>query len=167
MTLEKLGARSGKIRFYECAYYMFSNFSAFTVELDGIVYMTAEHAYQALKFSDPTIQELVRAASSAHRAKEIAHEHYAHLRSDWSDETKIALMRRIVRAKREQHHVVEDALIRSGSQLIIEDSPTDFFWGIGSVTHATPENGRSFPGRNELGKLWMEERRYVVTDIAA
>jgi ribA/ribD-fused uncharacterized protein len=61
---------------------------------------------------------------------------------------KVALVEEILRAKLAQHSEARAALAESGDEEIIEDSPTDYFWGAGA----------DGTGQNKLGKLWMKLR---------
>ncbi len=148
-----------QILFYEGKWYFLSNFSAFAVELDGRVWMTAEHAYQAAKFRftnrDWIIREIYE-ARSAHSAKQTARRYAEYVHPGWGKEhpsigvrsAKLLNMEHILRAKIKQHEYVRRKLLETGVVELIEDSPTDAFWG----------RGPDWKGKNELGKLWMKLR---------
>lgn len=127
---------------------MLSNFSAHAVEFEGRDYPTAEHAYQAQKFAHLENVEIIRIARSPLLAKRRAKILVEFRRRDWSNEFKLYIMEKILRAKVEQHADVRDALLRSGNMEIVENSPTDSFWGWG------PDK----KGQNHLGKIWMKIR---------
>jgi ribA/ribD-fused uncharacterized protein len=78
----------------------------------------------------------------------IARQHADRRRADW-DEVKLGVMLDILRHKLAQNPYVEQKLRDTQDREIVEDSPTDAFWGWGPDGH----------GRNELGKLWMRLRR--------
>lgn len=143
--LEK--APTGPLGFYERRYYPFSNFSSFAVEWRGRVWMTSEHAYQAAKFFDEEVIQLVFEARSAHDAKIVAHQHKDRVRPDWN-EVKVPIMKEICRAKLSQHAFIEKRLRETTGRVIVEDSPRDSFWGWG------PDRN----GLNHLGKIYMELR---------
>lgn len=126
---------------------MFSNFSSFKVEYDGVLWMTSEHAYQAAKFKDPSTREKIMNALSSHDAFELSRVYSKEVRNDWGD-IKIPVMKDIVRNKLYTHQLIQEKLLETGTRVIVEDSPTDSFWGWG------PDK----KGRNELGKIWMELR---------
>ncbi len=126
---------------------MFSNFSAFAVNYNGKVWMTAEHAYQAAKFEDKEVVELIHKSLSAHDAKKVAHAHKEKMNPRWGS-VKVSVMENIVRAKIAIHPYVREKLLETGSREIMEDSHKDSFWG----------RGPDFKGRNELGKVWMRLR---------
>ena len=136
------------ITFYTPDFYVFNNFSAHAIEYRGLLYPTAEHAYQAAKCTDPQGKEEIRNARSPIQAKRVANETYRWARdSDW-DSKKLAVVEAILRAKLAQHPEAQEALKDSGDEDIVEDSPTDYFWGAGA----------DGTGRNMLGKIWMKIR---------
>ena len=137
------------IGFYNREFYCLDNFSAFQIEYDGIKYPCAEIAYQTQGFihTDPVIADQIMHAPSAYEAKKIAHRHIQKRRADW-DLVKIQIMEDILRAKLSQHAYVKKKLLETGNYMIVEDSPTDSFWGCGSDRN----------GQNHMGKLWMKLR---------
>ncbi|BCB74544.1 hypothetical protein GCM10022251_81170 [Phytohabitans flavus] len=136
------------IRFYTPEFYVFNNFSAHAIEFRGKLYPTSEHAYQAAKCTDPAGQEEIRNARSPIEAKLLANETYEAAKDpDWGRK-KVAVLEEILRAKLAQHPEAQEALRKSGHEEIIEDSPTDYFWG----------EGADGSGQNMLGKLWMRIR---------
>ena len=136
-----------RVLFYAGPNYMFSNFSSFVVEWRGVLWYTSEHAYQAAKFTDPDLVSLIQNARSAHDAKRIARFHEDKMRADW-DEIKISVMEEIIRQKLRQHPFIQKKLIETGDNQMVEDSPTDSFWG----------RGPDWNGQNNLGKIWMRLR---------
>ncbi len=140
-------AGTGAILFYECQHYYLSNFSSFAVEIDGEVWSTAEHAYQAAKFYATDLRKEVLFARSAHDAKKIACKHDLRKRPDWEDE-KSGLMLRILWQKFDQHEYVREKLLETRDAVLIENSPKDSYWGWG------PDGA----GKNMLGKIWMQIR---------
>lgn len=136
------------IRFYTPKFYVLNNFSAHAIEFKGRLYPTAEHAYQASKCTDPDGQEIIRGARSPIQAKFLANETYRDAKDpDWESK-KVAVVEEILRAKLAQHPEAREALRESGHEDIVEDSPTDYFWG----------EGADGSGQNVLGKLWMKLR---------
>ena len=137
------------VGFYPREFFVFDNFSSFKVMVDGILYSTVEHAYQAAKFleSAPQIAKDIMESYSAHDAQKIAYANKDKQRKDW-EEVKLKIMERLLRLKLEQNPYVKKKLLQTGNYVICEDSPKDSFWGIGP----------NRDGRNELGKLWMKLR---------
>lgn len=130
------------IPYYETSNFVFSNFSAHTVNYNGIVYPTAEHAYHAQKFENLQMQEQIKLCISPLEAWELAGQLRLHRRADW-DEVKVAIMADILRAKVSQHPEVHEALIATGTEEIVELNPKDDFWGSG------PDGN----GQNQTGKI--------------
>lgn len=136
------------INFYTPDFYVFNNFSAHAVEYRGALYPTAEHAYQAAKCLDPVGKEEIRAARSPLLAKELANGRYRSARDPQWSERKLAVVEELLRAKLAQHAEAREALRRSGTVDIVEDSPDDYFWGAGA----------DGSGQNMFGKVWMKIR---------
>lgn len=136
------------IRFYTPEFYVFNNFSAHAVEFQGKLYPTSEHAYQAAKCIDPGGREEIRNARSPLQAKSLANEKYRAAKDPEWGSKKVAVLEEILRAKLEQHVEAQEALRKSGHEQIVEDSPTDYYWG----------EGADGSGLNMLGKLWMKIR---------
>lgn len=120
-----------------------SNMAAYAIEIDGELWMTVEHAYQAAKFTDETLQQQIKDARSAYDAKRIADEHVAEIREGWFDE-RLVVMEQLVRLKLKQHPHILKQLLKTVDAEIIEDTD-DAFWG----------RGQQSDGENNLGKIWM------------
>ena len=136
--------------FYEHEFYVFSNFSSFTLEWKGKLWPTSEHAYHSEKFEDENFKEQIRNTHSAHDSQKLANANKDKYRKDW-DEVKLGIMTEILRAKVEQHPYVKKKLLESGDKDLIENSWRDSYWGWGP----------NKDGENHLGKLWMEVRKEV------
>jgi N-glycosidase YbiA len=137
------------IYFYNQDYDLLNGFSANAVEVDGKLYPTVEHAYQAAKCTDLAGKEAIRQARSPLMAKQLANETYkAAKRPDW-DDVKLEVMERLYRLKIAQHSEVKQALLATGDQAIHENSPVDYFWGCG-------KDGTG--QKSHIGKLWMKIR---------
>jgi ribA/ribD-fused uncharacterized protein len=142
-----------QVLFYERDFYVLSNFSAFTLQWFGFRFDTSEAAYHWMKFNDPSMTEIRTAillAPSAHEAFKIAERFKDVRREDW-DDVKVPFMKKILRAKADQHEYVSRKLLATGNRELIEDSWRDNFWGWGP----------NKDGQNMLGKLWMEIRAEI------
>lgn len=138
-----------QVFFYEQDFYVFSNFSAFTLKWRGNLFKTSEEAYHWEKFPhNKELQDAIMSSSSAHKVFNLAKKFKDECRSDWGD-IKVRVMSDILKAKLEQHEYVRQKLIATGDRELIEDSWRDDFWGWGP----------NKDGKNMLGKLWMEIRR--------
>lgn len=136
-----------KVFYYYDDSYCLNNFSAHQVKYGRILYQTAEHAYQCQKFLDRKIRNLVKNATSPLSAKEIANKNKEKFRPDWH-KIKVKIMKKIILTKIIQHDEVKKALLDTGDKELIENSPTDSFWGW----------GKDHQGENQTGKILMELR---------
>src|SRR6056297_72216 len=137
---------SEPINFLETRLHDLSPFSAHEVELDGVVYKTVEHAYQALRAVPEARQPIsdARSPMDAWRAGQVAKQTNQLV----PDFDKLALMERIFRAKLAQHNDVREVLLATGSRELLKVYDTDYFWGTGADN----------TGENQMGKLWMKLR---------
>ncbi len=128
-------------------YGCFSNFSPHGVELDGLWWPTVEHFFQAQKFAGTPHAEAILRAGSPKRAKELGQSRRQPLRSDW-EAVKEEVMRRAVLRKFELHHGIRALLLSTGVEELVENAPSDYYWGC----------GRDGSGKNMLGRILMEVR---------
>lgn len=138
------------VRFYlpmEHPYGCLSNFSRHPVDLDGQVWPTAEHYYQAQKFVGTPRVHAIRSAPSPMAAKTLARRASPSIRDDW-DLVKESVMWPVVRRKFALHADVRAVLLSTGDALLVEASPTDDYWGCGA----------DGTGLNRLGYILMETR---------
>ena len=140
---------SGKAKDIHKSYQIFSNFALVPVTIDGLIYGTSEHYFQAMKFinDDPEYAEEIRLASTPLQAKKLGKSRNHPIRADWND-VRIDVMREVLMAKAEQSEGFRNKLLESKGSLLIEASPFDSFWG----------EGKNKKGKNMLGKLLMEVR---------
>jgi len=147
------------IYFYKAdrPYGCFSNFSPHGVQLAGRSWQTAEHYYQAHKFcgSDRDLFDRIHAAATPERAAAIGRSHPDAYRPDWP-QAKLEVMLAALRDKFQRHRDIQNVLVSTGDRTLIEDSPTDYFWGCGA----------DGTGENHLGRLLMQVRDEVRRAIA-
>lgn len=127
-----------------------ANFSDHKIILDEYEWASVEHYFQASKFFNLNncVFNEIRLSSSPREAKEIARINKANRREDWSL-VKEDIMYKAIFAKFTQHPELRDLLISTGASEIIEDSKSDYYWGIGDGS-----------GRNRMGKLIKKLRDY-------
>jgi|GEM_PF-197806 cytidine deaminase, homotetrameric len=126
-----------------------SNFFESEVEVDGIAYPTAEHAFQAMKARETAARYHIRDAETPAKAK--ARGRKVPLREDW-DAARFAEMERVLRAKFADPDL-RAKLLATGDRTLIEGNNwKDTTWG------AIKDNEGGWKGRNELGKLLMKIR---------
>ncbi len=147
---EGLNRETGEaVYFFTTAFAPLDNFSAHAVQVWGIAFPTAEHAYCWKKYAAayPEIAEEILAAPSPHAVKEIGDRNRDKLPTSWREE-RVKVMEEVLRVKAALHEDVRDALRRTGTRAIVENSPVDTFWGAGP-------DGK---GENMVGKIWMKIR---------
>lgn len=129
-------------------YRFLSNFYPNRVCYRGLVYRTAEHAYQCAKTIDITERHAIRKSRTSYGAKKLGRR--ATLREDWED-TKIEVMRAIVLCKFEQDEELRNDLIATDDQELVEGNHWhDTFWGVCDGE-----------GENHLGRILMEVRELL------
>lgn len=137
------------IYFYKAKgdYGCFSNFAKYPIFLDGKIWPTSEHYYQAQKFDHPFLQEEVRNAESAMMAAKLGRDPNKPLRKDW-EKVKDDVMRKAVYAKFTQHCDLHKILTKTNKSEIVEHTKYDIYWA----------DGGDGSGKNMLGKFLMETR---------
>jgi ribA/ribD-fused uncharacterized protein len=137
------------IKFYGTGgeYGGFSNFAHYPIRLHGRTWPTVEHFFQAQKFPDTDYEEAIRLARSPAKAKAMGRTRSRRLRPDW-ERVKDGVMREAVLAKFTEHSDIRAVLLATGDAVIVEDSPTDAYWGAGA------HGG----GKNKLGRILMSVR---------
>lgn len=128
----------------------FSNFAHFPIKLDGKVWTTSEHYFQAQKFLDQNDQEKIRKATSPMMAARLGRDRKLKLRRDW-EAVKINIMRKALSAKFNQHEDLRNLLLSTGEAKLIEHTENDAFWG---------DDGDG-TGKNMLGILLMQIRAEI------
>ena len=134
------------IYFYTVAdeYGVFSNFSRHGFELDGKYWKTSEHYFQAMKFEGTELEDKVREARSPKEAARLGRRRDFPLRKDW-ETIKDDVMRRAVTKKFEKHEELANLLRSTADSDIVENAPSDYYWGC----------GKDGSGKNMLGKILM------------
>jgi len=126
-----------------------SNFFPHAVTIDGDIYPTSEHAFQALKTDDPAEREKVRLAKTPASAKSLGKR--VTLREDW-DTLRFEVMERLVRANFADADLAAKLLATGERELIEGNTWRDTTWGC-----VRGKDGE-WKGRNELEKILMEVR---------
>lgn len=126
----------------------FSNFVAAPFTVDGKLYRTSEHYFQAMKFvPHEEIMEEIRACASPMVAAGKGRSRARPLRKDW-EAVKDDVMRDAVRHKFRAHPPLRAILLSTGAAVLVERTARDSYWGDGG-------NGS---GKNMLGRILMEVR---------
>lgn len=127
-----------------------SNFSAHPVRFGDTTYPTAEHAFQAAKFTQHAYQHsmYISALPTPAQAKAAGKSRKHQINDHWDTE-RVDVMRTILRAKLETNSGLAAKLEATGDEELGEANPFDYFWGL----------GKSGKGKNWMGRIWMEIRQ--------
>ena len=132
----KINSFSGENRFL-------SNFWPAKVILNGVEFVSVEHAYVASKTLDENLRKQISGMTPG-QAKRFGRTF--DLREDWN-EVKLSVMENLLRQKF-SHKELSDMLIATGQCELIEGNTWgDTFWGVCNGV-----------GQNHLGKLLMKIR---------
>lgn len=131
----------------EKPYGCFSNFSSHGFILDELYWPTSEHYFQAQKFVGTPYLEKVRQAKTPKDAAKIGRDRSLPLRSDW-EQVKDNVMRSCVLQKFKTHTDIREILLSTGNEVLVENSPIDYYWGC----------GKDGSGKNKLGQILVEVR---------
>jgi ribA/ribD-fused uncharacterized protein len=133
-------------------YGCFSNFSYHGFVLDELWWPTNEHYFQAQKFvsTDPDWFEKIRTVETPSKSARMGRSREHPLRSDW-EEVKDEIMQKVVLCKFQTHGDIREILLSTGDELIIDNSPVDYYWGC----------GKDGSGKNKLGEILMAVREIL------
>jgi ribA/ribD-fused uncharacterized protein len=134
-------------------YGCFSNFSLHGITIQGTYWATVEHYYQAQKFvgtKDAVIIPLIHSAETPEQAAALGRCSSRQVRPDW-EQVKTTVMRTAVLEKFRTHGGIGEILLATEEELLVENSPTDYFWGCGA----------NKSGQNHLGKILMGVREQL------
>jgi ribA/ribD-fused uncharacterized protein len=143
------------IYFYKVSdpYGCFSNFSPHPIEIANQTWATVEHYYQSQKFVGTEHAPLIttiHAVKTPEEAAALGRDRCRAVRHDW-EQVKATIMYQAVLTKFLTHIDIQAVLLSTDEALIVEDSPTDYYWGCGSER----------TGQNQLGKILMQVRQAI------
>lgn len=139
------------IKFYKTSkkYGEFSNFYKKRIIIQGKKYRSAEHYYQSKKFEGTEWEEYIRNQTTPRKSAEEGRRLDLPLRKDWADiKNEIMITALYYKFKDE---ALQNLLLSTGEEELIEDSPIDYYWGCGS----------DGSGKNILGKQLMSLRTVI------
>lgn len=143
---------------FEGEAFFLSNFYPAPVKLGQLTFPTNEHAFQAAKYkvafgSDKEKHDYVEKILSAPTpAKAKYHGRSVRMDLDEWERQKVMYMRKVVRAKFEQHPTLQQKLIQTGAAMLVEGNDwNDTFWGRCNKV-----------GLNILGSILMEVRGFYL-----
>ncbi|CAF1478763.1 unnamed protein product [Rotaria magnacalcarata] len=129
----------------------FSNFYPASIELDGYVWPTTEHYFQAQKYiSDETHFKNVLQLATPREAYNYVRTYKSAVRSDWEN-VKDDVMFIACLAKFQQHPKLKELLLSTQDRTLVEHTTNDFYWG----------DGGDGSGKNQLGITLMKVRDYL------
>ncbi|KPH77803.1 MULTISPECIES: NADAR family protein [Bosea] len=147
------------------AFGFLSHFHSSPIEIDGEIWPTVEHFYQAQKSPSHAYRAAIRAAQHPGHVKRLSAPPDAKARlasgswfaqngqrprADWED-AKLEIMKRGDHAKYARYPDLAARLLATGDAELIEDSESDGFWGI----------GKDGGGPNWAGRVLMEVREHL------
>ena len=130
-------------------WYELSNVYPQGFEEEGVYWPSVEHYFQAMKFSgddNAAYREQIRVAPTTGIAKDLGRTKTRNLRADW-DDVRDSVMLHALRRKF-AHQKLANVLLSTGTAQLAENSPSDYYWGI----------GKTGQGTNRLGQLLMQVR---------
>lgn len=131
-------------------YRFLSNFYPSPIEVDGTVYPTVEHAFQAYKSDDPKVRQMISKLPLPSDAKKTGR--LIKMRPDW-DSIKDAHMLRLLAAKFSEPSMKKKLLDTENEELIEGNYWHDNYWGSCNCERCQSK------GKNILGKLLMDLRK--------
>ena len=126
-----------------------SNFFESKLKIEGLLFKSAEHAYQhkkAVFHNRSDVARCVLRSRTPHQAKQMARDI---VQCDAWHDCKTKLMTEILTEKAKQCHVFRKALENTGNKQLIHNTETDSFWGC----------GEDFLGLNTLGGILEDLRQ--------
>ncbi len=134
------------------------NMFAAPITYNGQIWLTSEALFQALRFDDVTIREMIRNDKSPMGAKFMSKrkEYRTKRVVEPMSMEDIENMRLCLRLKFDQHSELREKLLKTGDHIIVEDvsarkGARHKFWGAVLTNDV-------LDGQNMLGKLLMELR---------
>ena len=143
------------------------NMSPYPLEFGGVTWRTSEALFQALRFTNNEIKELIRAEKSPMDAKFVMKANKGEITTEPHSSKDINNMRMCLKIKLKQHPNLVEELLKTGNKIIIEDVTArgdkggNLFWGAMLVEN---EDGFHWLGTNTLGVLWMELRKELASE---
>jgi ribA/ribD-fused uncharacterized protein len=143
-------------------YRNFSNMSEHRIEIDGIMYPSVEHYFQAMKskeFKDDEMYEKILKAKTTKAVKALGKKVKGFEKEIWDDK-KDEIMFRGIKAKFVQHPALRKQLEETGDKMIGEADARNTYWGIGtSMASEKSKHPAKWRGQNRIGKMLMDLRK--------
>jgi ribA/ribD-fused uncharacterized protein len=137
-------------------------------DVDGDLYMTAEHFMMAEKarlFGDHQARMAILDTEHPSDARKIGRSVRAFNEVVWRQQ-RIDIVVRGNLAKFSQHESLREFLLSSGERVLVEASPSDLIWGSGlAASDPKAEQPLAWPGSNLLGFALMRVRELMRIDL--
>ncbi|KAJ3436187.1 hypothetical protein M0812_18242 [Anaeramoeba flamelloides] len=152
--------KKNQIKFYfeYQEYGCFSNYYKSNFFLDGKLWITTEHYFQAQKFIySPSVLEKCRTKDTPGEAKHMTKEerYKKNLDPRWHLDCKnIQVMKKCLYAKFQQNKQIKKILLSTGNKTLTEHTKNDHFWA----------DGGDGTGENHLGRCLMELRSTLMRE---
>ncbi|CAF0713235.1 unnamed protein product [Adineta steineri] len=151
---------SSAIHFYDLdkPYGEFGNFYPAPIQLDGFIWPTTEHYFQAQKFAyDINRVRYISQLPTPRDAFDYAQYHNSAVRPDWKN-VKDKVMFRACMAKFTQHPHLKYKLLLTGHRTLVEHTKNDSYWGDGGDgTELQEANRNPIFGYEDSPILTLEE----------
>lgn len=148
-----------KIQFCQASdpqYGFLSNMYPASMMFDGILWLSAEHCYQAQKFKhNREIFQEIKEASSGDEARRLAKKYKDERNPNWNG-IKEELLFIIMKEKFTNSPDMREKLRQTGSVYLEKSVPDDPFWGV------LPDG----TGQNMMGKMLMDIRQELQPNMA-
>jgi N-glycosidase YbiA len=131
-------------------YGCFSNFSRHGFVMDKLWWNTSEHYFQAQKFIGTPYLQQIQSVNTPKTAANLGRNRSFPLRRDW-EQVKDNIMLRAVLCKFQIHLDIREILLGTGDESIVENAPSDYYWGC----------GKDGSGKNKLGLTLMQVRELL------
>ena len=145
-------------------YGVFSNWYLRYMKIEGQKYNSVEQymMYQkAMLFGDEEIADKIMQTYSMGEIKALGRKVRNYDDKKWG-EVRYDVVLEALRAKFTQHEDLKEILLRTGSSEIVEASPYDRIWGIGTAKREEIIDKRKWKGQNLLGKALMQVREELI-----
>jgi predicted NAD-dependent protein-ADP-ribosyltransferase YbiA (DUF1768 family) len=132
------------------------NMAPFRIDYMGQRWLTSEALFQALRYDDLKVKEIIRAEKSPLSAKMKSKTNKGLMVVEPCSPEDLDNMRLCIRLKFEQNPIIKEKLKKTFPHEIVEDvskrnGARHEFWGARN-------NGGTWTGQNHMGKLLMELR---------
>lgn len=141
-----------------------SNFFPCEIDISGMKFQSAEHAYQyarSMRLGDPQLAAMIHRSKNAKAAKSLSSNLISN--DEW-DHDKIDVMRKINEEKFLQNPELCQKLVATGQTILIE-ATTDGYWGAKAVINSKAIRTGTWMGANFMGKILMETRTIMRREL--